>query len=270
MSGGADSLALLALGAAAGCAVTAVHVDHGQRPGAAVEANLVAAAAAEVGATFESHRMEVEPGPNLEERMRTARYLALGPEAATGHTMDDQAETVLLNLIRGAGLVGIGAMQPGPRRPILALRRADTEAVCHRLGWTPFTDPTNTDPAFTRNRLRREAMPLLAEIADRDIVPLLARSAANARDGADLVDALADSLDPTDARQLAAAPPAVAMRALQRWVRQASGEKHPVDRAGLQRALSVARGEIEATEVAGGLRIARSRQRLSITRVPGR
>ncbi len=262
VSGGADSLALLALGVAAGCEVTAVHVDHGQREGSGEEVELVATAAAQIGAVLETARVEVEPGPNLEARLRAARYAVLGATAATGHTADDQAETMLINLMRGAGLVGLGAMQPGPRRPILSLRRQDTQAVCARLGWTPFVDPSNSDPSFVRNRVRHELRPLLDDIAGRDVTPLLTRSADHMRSTADVIDRLADDVDPTDARVIAAQPEPVAVRALQRWIRDALGEPHPIDTASLQRVLAVARGEVQATEVTGGIRVYRSRQRL--------
>ena len=267
VSGGADSLALLALGVAAGCTVTAVHVDHGQRNGGSAEAELVQRCAEEVGAAFESATVDVEPGPNLEARMRAARYKVLGPSAATGHTVDDQAETLLINLMRGAGLVGLGAMQPGPRRPILSLRRTDTEAVCAAMGWEPFTDPSNTDPQFQRNRVRHELMPLLVDIADRDVVPLIVRSAAHARDAAELLAASADELDPTDAKALAAAPAPIASLAIQRWVRAETGDEHPIDAASIARVLDVAHGTAKAAEVTGGWRVSRSQQRLSVTPV---
>src|SRR5437879_6492898 len=86
VSGGADSLALLVLAAAAGCRVTAVHVDHGLRPGSAAEADVVAAAAARVGAAFRAEQAPVGAGPNLEERAREARYDVLPPDVLTGHT----------------------------------------------------------------------------------------------------------------------------------------------------------------------------------------
>ena len=267
VSGGADSLALLALAAAAGCTVTAVHVDHGQRAGSSAEADLVQRCAEEVGAAFESATVDVEPGPNLEARMRAARYGVLGRNAATGHTADDQAETLLINLMRGAGLVGLGAMQPGHRRPILSLRRTDTEAVCAAMGWQPFTDPSNADPQFQRNRVRHELMPLLGDIADRDVVPLIVRSAAHARDAAALLAESADELDPTDAKALAAAPAPIASLAIQRWVRAETGDEHPIDAASIARVLDVANGTAKAAEVTGGWRVSRSQQRLSITPV---
>ena len=267
VSGGADSLALLALAVAAGCDVTAVHVDHGQRPGSAHEADLVAECARALGALVETTTVEVEPGPNLEARLRAARHDVLGPEAATGHTLDDQAETVLINLVRGAGLVGLGAMQPGPRRPLLALRRNETEDVCTRLGWVPFVDPSNADPAFVRNRIRHELRPLLDDIAGRDAAPLIARSSDHLRSAAELVDDLADEVDPTDARAVAALPEPVAARAIQRWIRRELGEEHPIDAAGLARVRAVAAGDIQATEVTGGIRVRRSRQRLIAERI---
>src|SRR5205085_8899120 len=104
VSGGADSLALLVLAVGAGCEVTAVHVDHGLREGSAAEADLVRAAAARFGAGFVAERVMVAPGANLEARARAARYGVLPADVLTGHTADDQAETVLLNLLRGAGL----------------------------------------------------------------------------------------------------------------------------------------------------------------------
>ncbi|MDP9440854.1 MAG: tRNA lysidine(34) synthetase TilS, partial [Actinomycetota bacterium] len=130
VSGGADSLALLVLAVRAGCVVTAVHVDHGTRSGSSGEADAVAEVAAGLGAGFEARRVRVQQGPNLEARWRAARLEALPPGALTGHTADDQAETMLLNLMRGAGLDGLAGIRPGPTKPILTLRRADTRRVC--------------------------------------------------------------------------------------------------------------------------------------------
>ena len=121
--------------------------------------------------------MTVAPGPNLEARLRAARFSVLPDGVATGHTMDDQAETVLLNLLRGAGSDGLAAMAPGTRHPLLELRRCETHALCAGLGLDPVRDPSNDDPAFMRNRVRHELLPLCAELAGRDPIPLLARQA---------------------------------------------------------------------------------------------
>lgn len=264
VSGGADSLALLALAVAAGCEVTAVHVDHGQRATSSREADAVSRAASELGAEFAAHTAAVDPGPNLEARMRAVRYAYLGPDAATGHTADDQAETVLINLLRGSGVTGLGAMQPGHRRPILALRRSDTEAICATLDWTPIDDPSNADPLFVRNRVRHELIPLLCDIAKRDVVPLLARTAQHMRSASDVLNELALDLDPTDARAVASAPLSVASVALQRWIRTATDGDHPIDAAAIVRIHAVASGEALAAEISGGTRIVRSGQRLRI------
>lgn len=258
VSGGVDSLALLVLAVAAGCQVTAVHVDHGTRPASGAEADAVAGVAAGLGAAFEARRVRVEPGPNLEARWREARLEALPAGALTGHTADDQAETILLNLIRGAGLDGLAGIRPGPTKPILALRRADTRWVCSRAGLVPFEDPTNVDPAFRRNRVRHELLPLLAAIGQRDVAGVLARQARMLRDDADLLDQLAGGIDAGDARTLAAAPAPLARRAVRRWL----GGAHPADAATVERVLAVARGEALACELPGGDRVERSGMRL--------
>ncbi len=203
-SGGPDSTALLVLARAAGCDVVAIHVDHGLRPTSATEARQAAALAAAIGVPFRARRVTIAPGPNLEARARAARRAALPDDAATGHTADDQAETVLINLLRGAGINGLAGMRAGPRHPLLALRRHETRALCESLGLTPVADPSNHDRRFVRNRVRDEVLPLLADVAGRDVVPLLARGAAVLAGDAHLLDELATSIDPTDARALAA------------------------------------------------------------------
>lgn len=268
VSGGADSLALLALAVGAECQATAVHVDHGLRPGSAGDADAVRAAADRLGAAFRGVRVAVALGPNLEARARAARYAALPPDVLTGHTADDQAETMLLNLLRGAGLDGLAGMDP-LRRPLRRLRRRETRALCDALELKPVEDPTNWDSAFRRNRVRHELLPLLDDIAERDVVPILARQADLARDDVGLLDEQAAALDPGDARALAAAPEALARRAVRRWLRAGGPggvEQHPPDAATVDRVLAVARGEAVACELPGGWRVARSRGRLRLDR----
>ena len=129
VSGGPDSLALMVLAVAAGCDVVAYHVDHGIRAGSSAEARVVASAANRLGVRFVALSVDCAPGANLEARARAARYAALPRGVATGHTADDQAETILLNLMRGAGLDGLSGMAVGPAHPILALRRVETRAA---------------------------------------------------------------------------------------------------------------------------------------------
>jgi tRNA(Ile)-lysidine synthase len=261
VSGGADSLALLVLAVEAGCRVTATHVDHGLRPGSEAEAGVVAGAAARFGAAFRSERAVVAPGPNLEARARAARYAVLPADVLTGHTADDQAETVLLNLLRGAGLDGLAGMAPDGH-PLLALRRAETRTLVAACGLKPVEDPSNADPAFRRNRVRAEVLPLLDAVAGRDVAAVLARQATLLRDEAALLDALAAAVDPSDARALAAAPPPLARRAVRRWL--IAGREHPPSAAAVERVLAVARGEVRATEVDDGRRVSRHQGRLTL------
>jgi tRNA(Ile)-lysidine synthase len=260
-SGGADSTALLVLASAAGCEVTAIHVDHGLRPESAVEAERARSLAAALGVEFRLLTVNVALGPNLEARARAARLAALPPGALTGHTADDRAETMLINLLRGTGLDGLTAMSPSPTRPLLAVRREETRQLCADQGLTPVADPSNTDARFVRNRVRGELLPLMADISDRDVVPLLLRTADTVGDDLEWLESAAALIDPTDARQLATAPLALARRAVRRWLVE---EGYPPDLATVRRVLAVAGGRRLACEIAGGRRVERHRQRLRV------
>jgi tRNA(Ile)-lysidine synthase len=260
-SGGADSTALLVLAVAAGCDVTAIHVDHGLRSASAAEAAQARALATTLGVEFRLLTVKVAPGPNLEARARAARLAALPAGAMTGHTADDRAETVLINLLRGSGLDGLTAMSPGPTRPLLALRRDETRRLCTERGLTPVVDPSNSDARFVRNRVRGELLPLMADISDRDVVPLLLRTADTLGDDLEWLDTAAATIDATDARQLATAPLALARRAVRRWLR---AEGYPPDVATVGRVLAVASGRRLACEISGGRRVERHHQRLRV------
>ena len=264
VSGGADSMALLVLAVAAGCTVTAVHIDHGLRPGSGVEADVVAATADRFGASFRSETIVIPPGPNLEARARAGRYAVLPADVLTGHTADDQAETVLINLMRGASTTGLAAMRPGPRRPILALRRASTARFCLAQGIQVVDDPSNRDPIFLRNRVRHELLPLMSELASRDLVPVLTRQAGLLRDDGDLLDEFALTIDPSDAKGLTAAPVPLARRAVRRWLTT----DHPPDAATVERVLRVADGRASGCDIGSGRRVERSRQRLRLLGEP--
>ena len=261
VSGGPDSLALLVLAVEAGLMVTAWHVDHGLRPGSDAEGDRVAVVADSLGAAAVSVTAMVGDGPNLEARAREARLDALPDGVLTGHTADDQAETVLLNLLRGSGVHGSAGIGDPGRRPLLGLRRSETRALCVACGLEPLDDPMNDDPRFVRNRIRNEVLPLLAEVSDRDPVPLLARHAGLAGEAVVLLDALIADIDPTDARTLAVLSPELARLALRGWLTGLLGGRPP-DAAAIDRVFDVAGGLVRATEVAGGLRIERSRGRL--------
>jgi tRNA(Ile)-lysidine synthase len=272
VSGGPDSLALLALASASDLAVHVVHVDHGLRPGSAGEAALVARACEIAGATLDVVAARVVPGPDQEARARAARYALLPPGVLVGHTADDQAETVLLNLMRGAGLPGLAGMRPaggGLRavsRPLLGLRRSDTEAVVASLGWPCVRDESNEDLSYRRNQVRHQLLPLMESISGRDPVPLLARTAGLLADDADLLETMAGTIDAADVRALRGAPKPLAMRALRTWLRTGEGaEMHPPSLAEMQRVWAVVEGSLKACQLAGGRRLSRSRGRLKLS-----
>ena len=261
VSGGADSVTLLVLACAANLNVTAWHVNHGLRENSYSEAELVAQLATQLGGQFESRTVSVEQGANTEARAREARYDALPQGVMTGHTADDQAETILINLLRGSGTRGLAGMQPTAQRPLLHIRRSETEALCSALGISVFNDPSNNDERFQRNRIRHEVLPLLELLAKRDLVPVLTRQADLLRDDDDLLNELASALDPTDALALANAPIALSRRAIRLWL------THPLvpDSATVERVLEVARGNSLACDIGLGRHVRRSQQRLRIT-----
>ena len=237
VSGGADSLALAAATAFVAprenLRAGAVLVDHAVQAGSAAVADRAAATCRDLGLSpVLVVPVEVRAaGDGPEAAAREARYSALSAAAdATGavavllgHTRDDQAETVLLALARGSGTRSLAAMagvRDRWRRPLLDVSRTTTRAACAALGMTPWEDPHNQDPRFTRVRARAVLSRLEDELGP-GVVAGLARSAALARDDADALDAMAtaayadlDGVPDLDVAALARLGPAVRRRVL--------------------------------------------------------
>jgi len=241
LSGGADSLALTAAvawardhrrGPLAGVDVSAVVVDHGLQPDSAAVAERAAREARELGVRTEVVAVRVTPrGGGVEAAARDARYAVLtaGPPAAIllAHTLDDQAETVLLGLARGSGtrsLAGMPPYRPPYVRPFLAVRRVQTEQACRDWGLEWWEDPANRDPAYARSRLRA-AMGVLEDTLGPGFAAALARTADVAREDADYLDrvvagtGLGPGLDALPVADLAGLDPAVRHRVLLAWLR---------------------------------------------------
>jgi tRNA(Ile)-lysidine synthase len=237
VSGGADSLALAAATAHVavkrGVAVHGLIVDHQLQSGSA---DVAAAAAQQLhGLGIDDVRVftvEVTGRGGPEAAARKARYAALRsagfPLVLLGHTLDDQAETVLLGLGRGSGprsIAGMRELDPPWGRPFLSVPRATTVAACEALGLTVWSDPHNDDPAYTRVRLRREVLPLLEDVLRGGVAPALARTAAQLRDDAEAMDTLAARLFEAALTEgelsvavLSVEPPALRRRVLRRWL----------------------------------------------------
>jgi tRNA(Ile)-lysidine synthase len=266
VSGGADSLALLLLAAEAGFSPVAHHVDHGLRPGSEAEVEVVKGAALRVGAEVVSHRVQVAPGPNLEARARAARLAVLPKQVATGHTADDQAETVLINLLRGSSTAGLAGIPTGERHPIMGLRRTETRTLCAAAGLKWVDDPSNAELGPLRNRIRHDLLPQLSEASGRDLVPVLCRQCHLLLEDEALLEELSMAIDVTAAKELAAAPLPLGRRAVRRWLRQLSPYGHPPSAATVERVLNVASGAALACDVGGGASVRRRRGRLVLQR----
>ncbi|AFM19429.1 tRNA(Ile)-lysidine synthetase [Mycolicibacterium chubuense NBB4] len=231
LSGGPDSLALAAV-AATVLPTTALIVDHGLQPGSAAVAAAAREHALAVGCVaVQVIRVQVGAEGGPEAAARTARYRALeqargGVPVLLAHTLDDQAETVLLGLGRGSGARSIAGMRPVDPpwyRPLLGVRRALTHAACGELGLTAWQDPHNTDPRYTRARLRTEVLPLLEDVLGGGVAEALARTATALREDTDTLDAMAEEflagagagLQPAT---LAPLPPALRRRVIRGWL----------------------------------------------------
>lgn len=256
---------MVSLATSADCVVSAVHVHHGLRDTADDDADIARATADRLGIGFRCVRVELADGPNLEARAREARREALGADAMYGHTADDQAETVLLALLRGTGAAGLAAIEPGWRHPILALRTIETQAFCAASGFVVAADASNADPRFRRNRVRHELLPMLDDIAERDVALLLNRTADLIRRDDRFLEELAAAIDYTDVRQLGTAPWPLAARAVRHWLEH---DGYPPDSAAIARVLDVARGRSAACEVTGGRRVERRGDTLFLVPAP--
>jgi tRNA(Ile)-lysidine synthase len=220
-SGGPDSLALAAalafVAPRAGLRGGAVTVDHGLQEGSADRAAAVAAVLRDLGlepAVAVAVTVDGAGGP--EAAARTARYAALEAAAADlgaaavllGHTLDDQAETVLLGLARGSGPRSLAGMAPRRGvflRPLLGLRRPVTTGACAALGLVPWADPHNADRRFARVRVRLDALPALEEALGPGVAEALARTADQLRDDAEVLEKIASSERAVDPHLMSAA-----------------------------------------------------------------
>ena len=287
-SGGADSLALAAATSvearAAGIRAGAVVVDHGLQAGSATVASAAAAMLRGLGLDpVEVATVSVETaGEGLEAAARTARYAALdacadrlGATAVLlGHTRDDQAEQVLLGLVRGAGsrsLAGMPSARGRYRRPLLGVSREQCRAAVGAEGLTWWDDPMNDDPAYARVRARQALADLERDLGP-GVIASLARSADHLRDDADLLDSLADEAvtalgaGPWEAAELAAVARPVRTRVWRRLLVDAGarggqvGSRHT---DACDRLLTAWHGQ-GPVHAPGDLRVSRTGGRVSI------
>jgi tRNA(Ile)-lysidine synthase len=233
LSGGADSLALTAV-AAASKPTTALIVDHRLQPDSGRVAATARDQAMSVGCV-DAQVLCVDVGTTggPEAAARTARYRALDDArddapVLLAHTLDDQAETVLLGLGRGSGsrsIAGMRSCDPPWYRPLLGIRRALTHAACVELGLMPWQDPHNADRRFTRTRLRAEVLPLLEDVLGGGVAEALARTATALREDTETLDELARQAlaevgagGRLDTARLAALPEALRRRVIRGWL----------------------------------------------------
>ena len=264
LSGGADSLALVAAAAAERLDVTALVVDHRLQEGSAGVARRAAQQAQNFGLPAEIATIQITPtGKGIEADAREARYAALfehaGPDRDvwTAHTADDQAETLLLGALRG-NPAGMSACAGRLVRPLLHVRRADTEGACAELGVTPWQDPMNRDERYRRVALRTRVIPLLEEIVGGEVVPSLAGTAdriAEATAQLQRMIPIADS-GALDCAELASMPPVVRRAVVAEWVVEKRGEVKRAHLAAIEALVTNWRGQ-GAVQLGGGVRVAR-------------
>ncbi len=240
-SGGADSLAL-AVGAAwwgrrARIGYRAIVIDHQLQPDSGSVANQAVENLERIGVAAQIQKVTVdETGDGPEAAARAARYRALHAEAAPGesvllgHTMDDQAETVLLGLARGSGtrsLAGMPAKRDIFLRPLLGISREITRQCCEEAGLDPWEDPHNANPRYARVRVRRNVLPVLEEQLGPGVTEALHRTSLRCRQDADFLEELAIRAAKSciitrrlHCAETAKLPPALSTRVLLLWLRQ--------------------------------------------------
>jgi tRNA(Ile)-lysidine synthase len=282
-SGGPDSTALLVtlaeLAPERGLRLTAAYVDHGLRGGeSVVDRAVVARVAADASVPLVERRLALAPGSALEARARRARHRALvamaGEVGASrivlGHTADDQAETLLLRLLRGAGRGGLAGMRPVRGRllrPLLGATRADVRHFLADRGVAYALDRSNADLRHARNRVRRLVLPVLAAEFNPGIVRGLAALAGRLRDEESILEALAAERAArlAEGARLHVAvgeePAALGRRIVRRWLEQ--GARRGVTAEQVERVLDLARGlRRGAVAIPGPVRVVRERDRL--------
>lgn len=271
VSGGPDSLGLLLLALEAGLTVRVHHVNHHARRASDDDAAFVRNLCSKLGLQCVIYDVQVDPGANFEARARAERRRVLPTGSLTGHTMDDLAETVLLNMLRGAGLDGLSPLVEDPSKPLVGVRRRDLAELVARAKLEARHDETNDDLSFRRNRVRHQLLPLMCEIAERDLVPILARQAQLIYEDRQWLSLLGlpdeqFSLGDVDCRELRDWPHA----RRRRWLRSKLSfvdefdEAHPPSAAEIERAERVIAGDVKATELQGGRRLSRRGQRLAL------
>lgn len=227
LSGGADSLALVAAARAEGQEVLAVCVDHQLQDESNDVAHQAAQQAMHMGCAAIVRRVQIDGDGGTEAAARRARYDALAAAAKTiwvAHTMDDQAETYLLGALRGNPAGMLPMSQQGERslvRPFLTVRRADTQQACVELGLEPWADPHNDDVAFRRVALRKQLIPEWAAQLGSDPVPALAQAAERAALASHYIST---QLLPMDVAELSAAHPAVRQASIASWLQAEVGK----------------------------------------------
>lgn len=219
LSGGPDSLALVAAAAAEEKDVSVVVVDHGLQPGSAEVAERAAAAAREFRFSATVAKVAVPPG-NVEAAAREVRYNALlerGVDVWVAHTADDQAETLLLGALRG-NPAGMPTRNGRVVRPFLTIRRENTVGACKELGLEPWHDPMNDDPSFRRVAVRTSIIPVLTDLIGGDAVPALAATADRIAEDQALIEQLTDLTPTTSCAELGRDAGAVRRRRLAKWL----------------------------------------------------
>ncbi|OFT76829.1 tRNA(Ile)-lysidine synthetase [Corynebacterium sp. HMSC30G07] len=274
LSGGPDSLALVAAALAEGVPVLAVVVNHNLQEGSAQVAGEAAVQARALGASTRIVHVDVdvERGGSVEAAARRARYAALFEVAAevagdraevwVAHTADDQAETLLLGALRG-NPSGMLQRSGNLVRPFLYLRRADTVGACTELHLHPWHDPMNADPAFRRVAMRTEIIPALSELLGGDAVPALARTADRIAQSNEVIRELASASTEMDCEELAALPAVVRRFRIHAWLVEKHVHPNGAQLDAIERLVTHWRGQV-GVELAGSQAVKREAGRLVV------
>ena len=247
VSGGADSAAMVALAAHMGRDAVIHHVNHGLRDNGDTEEQRVRSLGERFGYQVVIHHAIIEGDSNIEEKARNERRRLMPSNMMTGHTANDRAETFLHNLMRGAGSNGLAVMV---NKPLVGLTETEIDQICVYFNLDLNVDETNFTDTYTRNRTRHELIPLMSDIAGRDVIGPINRTSDILAEESAFLDQIASNIDVTDCKTARTQPDVLLRRATKTWL-ETNVSRTNISLKNVELVIEVIKGNTGGAQVCG-------------------